>query len=73
MKKLPKKLFASIRNKGTEDEFLLASTDISDIPDQNERCAVGVYVLEKEIQIINKTVIEGTISQAGENDADKTT
>jgi hypothetical protein len=51
MKKLPKELFVSVENEGTDDEYLIANKDAAKLVEFGETKRVGLYVL-KEMLIV---------------------
>lgn len=58
MKKLPKTLYVYKENDGTEDEFLSTHEELDTIAvETGKRVRVGVYTLEKQVEVVTETNI----------------
>jgi hypothetical protein len=56
--KLPKKLFITRENPGTDDEYLGVNQELSEIiVETGKRQLVGEYELKRQVEVITETTI----------------
>lgn len=55
--KLPKRIFIKWNDDTPDEPFLMAETDFRGLVDIGEKVKVGVYHLEKTVQLVNETQI----------------
>lgn len=55
MKKLPKKVFVAWQEEGTENEYLVVSTNVEMLVEQGEQKSIGIYELKETKTAVNKT------------------
>lgn len=51
MTKLPKTLFVTLEDAGTDDAYLNAQSDRNDLLGMNERKEVGEYTLKRRVEM----------------------
>lgn len=60
MKTLPKKLFVTLENPGTQDEYLSAQVDKKGMVEMGQIKEIGEYVLKRRVEV------EGVIQELRE-------
>ena len=58
-KALPKKLYGYWKDEGSNDVFFLASSDLEGLLIDHETKKIGIYKLDSDAQVENKTVLAG--------------
>jgi hypothetical protein len=51
MKKLPKTIFVTLEDAGTDDEYLNAQTDKSSLVEMHQTKQIGEYVLKRRVEV----------------------
>lgn len=51
MKTLPKTIFVTLEEAGTEDEYLNVETDKNDLVEMNQTKEIGEYVLSRRVEV----------------------
>ena len=56
-KPLPKQLFVHRQDEGTDDEYMQPNTKLADVSCENTRVRVGIYTLEREVEVTAEPTI----------------